>query len=98
MGSAVERAVAQPDRPARRRCVKTDSGAGAGLQRPADLAADAAAFNAAYRQRTDHNLDFTALARYTPDATPAFEAGFARKTRSPNLYQRYPGPPSRWPC
>jgi len=47
------------------------------------------AFNAANRQRTDPNLDLTALARYTPDATRAFEAGYAQKTRSPNLYERY---------
>jgi iron complex outermembrane receptor protein len=51
---------------------------------------DAAAFNALDRQRTDHNLDMTALARYTPNETRTFEAGYARKSRSPNLYQRYP--------
>jgi iron complex outermembrane receptor protein len=31
----------------------------------------------------------TLLARYTPDATRDIEFGFARKTRSPNLYERY---------
>ncbi|MDP1606475.1 MAG: TonB-dependent receptor [Rhodocyclaceae bacterium] len=51
--------------------------------------ADATAFNAKDRKKTDHNLDFTALARYTPDATQTFEAGYAQKTRSPNLYERY---------
>ena len=53
-------------------------------------ASDAAAFNALDRQRTDHNWDLTASARYTPSATQTFEAGYARKSRSPNLYQRYP--------
>ena len=47
------------------------------------------AFNAASRARTDTNLDVTALARYTPDAHQMFEFGFAQKTRSPNLYERY---------
>jgi len=51
---------------------------------------DAAAFNALFRGHTDYNWDLTALARYTPDATQTYEAGYARKSRSPNLYQRYP--------
>lgn len=51
---------------------------------------DAAAFNALDHQRTDHNWDLTALARYTPNETRTFEAGYARKSRSPNVYQRYP--------
>lgn len=48
-----------------------------------------AAFNAMNRQRTDDNLDLTALARYTPDEHRTIEFGFAQKTRSPNLYERY---------
>jgi iron complex outermembrane receptor protein len=51
---------------------------------------DAANFNAVERKRTDRNWDITALARFTPNATQIHEAGFARKTRSPSLYQRYP--------
>ena len=51
---------------------------------------DAAAFNALDREHTDYNWDLTALARYTPGATQSYEAGYARKSRSPNLYQRYP--------
>lgn len=50
---------------------------------------DAAAFNAADRSKTDHNWDLTALARYTLDSQKDFEFGFAQKTRSPNLYERY---------
>ncbi len=51
---------------------------------------DAAAFNALDHDRTDYNWDLTALGRYTPGAMQTFEAGYARKSRSPNLYQRYP--------
>ncbi|TCJ13007.1 TonB-dependent receptor [Parasulfuritortus cantonensis] len=51
---------------------------------------DAAAFNALARKRTNHNWDLTALARYVPDPAHSYEAGYARKSRSPNLYERYP--------
>ncbi len=50
---------------------------------------DAANFNNGDRDRTDNNWDMTALARYTADATRDIEFGFARKVRSPNLYERY---------
>ena len=50
---------------------------------------DANAFNAVDHKRTDNNWDLTALARYTPDALQSYEAGYAQKTRSPNLYERY---------
>ncbi|MDD5170978.1 MAG: hypothetical protein PHN75_19330, partial [Syntrophales bacterium] len=49
----------------------------------------ATTFNNRDRQRTDNNIDFTALTRYSPKATQDFEIGFARKNRSPNLYERY---------
>ncbi len=49
----------------------------------------AAAFNARDRSAHDNNLDLTALARYQPDSTARYELGVARKTRSPNLYERY---------
>ena len=52
--------------------------------------AEAADFNARDRYRKDNHLDWTALARYTPAATQTWEAGFARKSRSPNLLERYP--------
>lgn len=51
--------------------------------------AESTAFNASNHQRTDHNWDMTALGRYTPDDSKAFEFGYAQKTRSPNLYERY---------
>lgn len=55
----------------------------------AGYAADANPFNARERERKDHNWDMAALARYTPSADAAYEFGYARKTRSPNLYERY---------
>ncbi|MCK6426107.1 MAG: TonB-dependent receptor [Burkholderiaceae bacterium] len=51
--------------------------------------ADEAAFNAADRHRSDRNLNLVALARLQPDATQTYELGYAMKTRSPNLYERY---------
>ena len=50
---------------------------------------DSAAFNAQDHSKTDNNWDMTVLARYTPDATRDIEFGFAHKTRSPNLHERY---------
>jgi iron complex outermembrane receptor protein len=50
---------------------------------------DAANFNNADHSKTDNNWDLSALARYTPDATRDIEFGFAHKTRSPNLHERY---------
>ncbi|MEY9883860.1 TonB-dependent receptor [Bradyrhizobium sp. USDA 329] len=51
--------------------------------------ADAAAFNALDRARTDVHVDGSALLRYEPNDMSQYEFGFARKTRSPNLYERY---------
>ncbi|MBI5416032.1 MAG: TonB-dependent receptor plug domain-containing protein [Candidatus Omnitrophica bacterium] len=50
---------------------------------------DAIAFNARDHARTDVNFDVTALARYEPTQTQTYEAGYARKSRAPNLYERY---------
>ncbi|HEX9173542.1 MAG TPA: TonB-dependent receptor [Telluria sp.] len=55
----------------------------------AQYAAESGAFNARERRRKDHNLDLSAQARYTPDQSATYEFGYARKTRSPNLYERY---------
>jgi iron complex outermembrane receptor protein len=46
-------------------------------------------FNNLNRKRGDNNIDITALAHYALDDTHTFEFGFAQKTRSPNLYERY---------
>ncbi|MEZ5572770.1 MAG: TonB-dependent receptor [Halioglobus sp.] len=51
--------------------------------------AESTAFNERNRQRTDYNVDIAAVARYVPDANQTYEAGIARKSRSPNLYERY---------
>jgi iron complex outermembrane receptor protein len=56
---------------------------------PGGQVAEATAFNASDREKTDHNWDFTALARYVHDANLDVEFGAARKVRSPNLYERY---------
>ena len=56
---------------------------------PGNQVADAAAFNALDHERTDDNVDLTALARYTHDENLDMEFGVARKVRSPNLYERY---------
>lgn len=50
---------------------------------------DATAFNNSDRSKTDNNWDMTALARYIPSANQTVEFGYARKTRSPNLYERF---------
>ena len=70
--------------------VKADTGPVQGYNADPMWADDAAAFNALDRKRTDHNWDWTALARYAVNDGFAVEGGFARKTRSPNLYERYP--------
>ena len=67
--------------------VRMNSGAVQGYN--ANYNMEANAFNARDRKRSDNNIDFTALARYTPSANATYEFGFAHKTRSPNLYERY---------
>ncbi len=71
----------------RREAVDMDTGRVQGYG--ASYVADATAFNNANHKKTDENWDLTALARFTPSATQTYEFGFARKTRSPNLYERY---------
>ena len=50
---------------------------------------DSTVFNAQNHKKTDNNWDVTALSRYTANANTDIEFGFARKVRSPNLYERY---------
>ncbi|MDT0498101.1 TonB-dependent receptor [Algiphilus sp. W345] len=52
-------------------------------------AAAAEAFNAVDHDRQDSHLDLSALARYQASEQLTLELGYARKTRSPNLYERY---------
>ncbi|MCR4377412.1 MAG: TonB-dependent receptor [Rhodospirillales bacterium] len=60
-----------------------------GYNTTATYSTDVAAFNALDRKKTDANFDWSALARYEADASSTYEAGLARKTRSPNLHERY---------
>jgi iron complex outermembrane receptor protein len=60
----------------------------AGMMSMADAAA-AAAFNAADRKRRDSNWSGSAILRYDPSDRAAMELGYARKVRSPNIYERY---------
>jgi iron complex outermembrane receptor protein len=50
---------------------------------------DADAFNAKGHKRTDLNWDLTATARYVESPNETYDLGFSRKTRSPNLHERY---------
>lgn len=50
---------------------------------------DAASFNAKDHKRKDLNWDLTASARYVNTSSETYDLGFSRKTRSPNLYERY---------
>jgi len=50
---------------------------------------DAAAFNAKDHKKTDLNWDLTASARYVDTERATYDFGFSRKTRSPNLHERY---------
>ncbi|MBS1158842.1 MAG: TonB-dependent receptor [Proteobacteria bacterium] len=72
---------------ARSSTVMMDSGNVGGYN--ASYTAEANAFNNAERSRTDNNIDLTALARYTANERLDYEGGYARKTRSPSLYERY---------
>lgn len=50
---------------------------------------DASAFNALDHSKRDVNYDFTAMSKYEYSNSTDLELGFARKTRSPNIYERY---------
>ncbi|MGA9657770.1 MAG: TonB-dependent receptor [Asticcacaulis sp.] len=52
-------------------------------------AAAANAFNATDHKRSDTNWDATFVARYTPDTQSRYEFALTRKSRAPNLYERY---------
>lgn len=55
----------------------------------ATYSVDANRFNRSDRDQTDQHVDASALARFSPTPMQTYEAGIARKTRSPNLYERY---------
>lgn len=51
--------------------------------------ADVNAFNNAEHEKTDNNFDITLLAKLIPSNTQTYQFGYAQKTRSPNVYERY---------
>lgn len=71
--------------------VQTDAAAVQGYDNGLGMwARDAADFNARDHRHLDRNWDVTALARFEPNAARTWEFGYAHKSRSPSLYQRYP--------
>ncbi len=60
-----------------------------GLVGMAGYGAAANAFNANDKSETDHNIDMTLMTRFTPSKSQSYEAGYAMKTRSPNVYERF---------
>jgi iron complex outermembrane receptor protein len=61
---------------------------GTGMMQTADALA-AMSFNATDRQRTDSNWSGSLLANWTASDGLRLELGYARKVRSPNVYERY---------
>jgi len=61
---------------------------GSGMMNRADAMA-AMEFNAARRRRGDDNWSTSALISFAPVEGATVELGYARKVRSPNLYERY---------
>ena len=47
------------------------------------------AFNSLNRSKNDHNIDVSLLGEYIATKKQSYEMGYAMKTRSPNLYERY---------
>jgi iron complex outermembrane receptor protein len=52
-------------------------------------AAAASTFNASDKSKSDLHLDLTSSAKYIASDTHSIAFGYARKTRSPSLYERY---------
>jgi len=50
---------------------------------------DSATFNAKDHKRNDVTWDLTASARYLNSSSETYDSGFSRKTRSPNMHERY---------
>jgi len=89
-GHVAERWVVQAG--ARGDAIGTDAAAVQGYDNglAAAWGSDAAAFNAQSRAREDFNWDVTGLIDYARDSRQSYQAGYSRKSHSPNLYQRYP--------
>jgi iron complex outermembrane receptor protein len=74
---------------ARAEQVSMNAGNAAGYGTMSNQTRDANAFNSQDRQKTDNNLDLTALTKYTANANYDIEFGLSHKVRSPNVYERY---------
>ena len=61
---------------------------GMSMMQMADVMA-ANAFNASDRRRNDNNWSGSAILTWAPGDSLALELGYAHKTRSPNIYERY---------
>jgi iron complex outermembrane receptor protein len=69
--------------------VSMNTGDVKGYNETDNLPADAAAFNDRSHAKKDQNVDLTFLSKFKATSTLDLEFGVARKTRSPNLYERY---------
>lgn len=69
--------------------VSMNTGSVHGYNETNNLPVDAADFNSKSRTKHDRNYDVTLMTDIRLSEKSDFEIGFARKTRSPNLYERY---------
>ncbi|MDD5052413.1 MAG: TonB-dependent receptor [Sulfuricurvum sp.] len=69
--------------------VKMNTGDVKGYNPTVNDGTDATNFNLLDQNKRDVNYDFTAMSKYEYSNTSDIELGFARKTRSPNIYERY---------
>ena len=69
--------------------VSMNTGSVHGYNDTDNLPADAAAFNNSSRIHHDRNYDLTFITDFKANRFTDLEFGLARKTRSPNLYERY---------
>jgi iron complex outermembrane recepter protein len=69
--------------------VSMDAGDVKGYNSTNNLPADADAFNSKDREKNDTNWDATLLAKHKLNTSDSIEYGYGRKTRSPNMYERY---------
>ncbi len=69
--------------------VSMDTGNVHGYNNTDNLPQDAAAFNSKSHKKRDHNYDFTLSSKLLLNKNNDWEVGLGRKTRSPNLYERF---------
>lgn len=69
--------------------VRMNTGSIEGYNNSTNLPVDAADFNSKNRDKRDENWDATLSGRYITGPLSEIELGYARKSRSPNLYERY---------